>query len=167
MSRKATDVNGEETAKPLAYRDEDGNIRLYETWQEPTIWKKVELPTASKDSLDRPSSLDSQSERGSSYTEHGETYTPREPRTTSTNKQSFTSDDDLVLPVSPVLEVKEPRKRRHVMMPHDMSFKKMDQHAVRAPLVTKDNLRTLVEYLVSMTTTSVERGARFLHLDHS
>ncbi|XP_052782877.1 uncharacterized protein LOC128219094 [Mya arenaria] len=161
MSRKAKEVGGEDLAKPLAYRDKEGNIRLYEPGQEPTIWKKVEPATASKDSLDRPSSLDSQTGRGSSYTEHGETYTPTKPRATSTNKQSFTSDDDLVLPVSPVPEVKEPRIPRHVMMPHDMSFKKNDQHAIRAPPVTKDNLKTLVEFLVSMTTTSVERARAF------
>ncbi|WAR27981.1 KY-like protein [Mya arenaria] len=134
MTRKAKDANGEETAKLLANRDEEGNIRLYEPGQEPTIWKKVESSITSKDSLDRPSSLDSQTGRGSSYTEQEKTYTTTFPRTTYTNKQSFTSDDDLVLPVSSVSE---------------------------ALPVTKDNLKTLVEYLVSITTTSIGKARAF------
>ncbi|XP_052237998.1 kyphoscoliosis peptidase-like [Dreissena polymorpha] len=155
--------------QPLAYRDEQGNLQLYKPGEAPTILKPMTPQETEIESSDTHSSMsirdESQVGEEGRKSGVGETYTPvmNPPRLLSRNAQtSFVSqDDEIVVPVSPVPEVKTARRRRKDVMRNDMVFKEIDQHSMRAPPLTKESLPRLVEYLVAYADNSFEKVRAF------
>ncbi|KAH3755715.1 uncharacterized protein LOC127847769 [Dreissena polymorpha] len=136
--------------QPLAYRDEQGNLQLYKPGEAPTILKPMTPQETEIESSDTHSSMsirdESQVGEEGRKSGVGETYTPvmNPPRLLSRNAQtSFVSqDDEIVVPVSPVPEVKTARRRRKDVMRNDMVFKEIDQHSMRVFWRSTSELKT-------------------------
>ncbi|XP_045200905.2 hillarin-like [Mercenaria mercenaria] len=146
--------------EPLAYRNKDGTIKVYEEGKAPFVWVRDSSATKSKaerDSKSPTASLSSQLSRtGESYTEY-----PKPDR------DAFTGEE-VVAPVSPVPHIALPGKRRQDIMPDDMTFRDIDEHAIGAPSFIKEDLAKLVEYLTSVARTPVEQvRAFFMWITHN
>ncbi|KAL4219849.1 hypothetical protein ACF0H5_020260 [Mactra antiquata] len=140
----------------LGFRDKDGRIKLYEEGKAPTYWERNSKRTNAK------TGEQTFTRKGNRFTDddddHGETYTVPE---SSGYTQKYFEEEWLEIPKSPTAGIPLPQKRRRDLLPDSMVLKNIDEYSMKAPLLMKENLSTLVEYLTSTASTDLEKVRAF------